>query len=124
MDRKKKLAIIGSGISGLSAAYFLKDKYDITVYEKNAVFGGHSRTISILDNKKLKVYVDTGFIVLNDRTYPLLNKLLKDLEVDIEDTEMSFAVSADDGQLEWAGSSFDTLFAQRKNLFNIKMLKL
>jgi len=123
MDRKKKLAIIGSGISGLSAAYFLKDKYDITVYEKNAVFGGHSRTISILDNKKLKVYVDTGFIVLNDRTYPLLNKLLKDLEVDIEDTEMSFAVSADDGQLEWAGSSFDTLFAQRKNLFNIKMLR-
>ena len=123
MDRKKKLAIIGSGISGLSAAYFLKDKYNITVYEKNAVFGGHSRTIPIVDNKKLKVYVDTGFIVLNDRTYPLLNKLLKDLEVDIEDTEMSFAVSANDGQLEWAGSSLDTLFAQRKNFLNIKMLR-
>ncbi len=123
MNQKKKLAIIGSGISGLSAAYFLKDKYNITVYEKNAVFGGHSRTIPILDKKKLKVYVDTGFIVLNDRTYPLLNKLLKDLEVDIEDTEMSFAVSANDGQLEWAGSSLDTLFAQRKNFFNIKMLR-
>ena len=123
MDRKKKLAIIGSGISGLSAAYFLKDNYDVTVYEKNAVFGGHSRTISIVDNKKSKVDVDTGFIVLNNRTYPLLNKLLKDLEVDIEDTEMSFAISANDGQLEWAGSSLNTLFAQRKNLFNISMLR-
>ena len=123
MNRKKKLAIIGSGISGLSAAYFLKDNYDVTVYEKNAIFGGHSRTISIVDNKKSKVDVDTGFIVLNNRTYPLLNKLLKDLEVDIEDTEMSFAISANDGQLEWAGSSLNTLFAQRKNLFNTNMLR-
>ena len=123
MDRKKNLAIIGSGVSGLSAAYFLKDNYNITVYEKNAVFGGHSRTISVLTNNKAKVDVDTGFIVLNDRTYPLLNKLLKDLEVQIEDTEMSFAISANDGQLEWAGSSLNTLFAQRKNLFNISMLR-
>jgi predicted NAD/FAD-binding protein len=123
MGKKKSIAIIGSGISGLSSAYFLRDKYDLTVYEKNAVLGGHSRTISILTKNQKKLEVDTGFIVLNDRTYPLLNKLLKDIKIEIKDTEMSFSISTNNGQLEWAGSSLNTLFAQRKNLFNLSMLR-
>ena len=119
----KKIAVIGSGIAGLSSAYFLKDTCDVTVYEKNSVFGGHSRTISITTKNNKIIDVDTGFIVLNDRTYPLLNQMLKDLKVKIKNTEMSFAISSNDGELEWAGTSFDALFAQRKNLLNIGMLR-
>jgi predicted NAD/FAD-binding protein len=120
MNPKKKIAIIGSGISGLSAAYFLKDRYDVTIYEKNDRLGGHSRTIKILDNQ---ISVDTGFIVLNDRNYPNLNVLFSEIGIDIVKTEMSFAMSVNNGELEWSGDSLDTLFAQRKNLFNFKMLK-
>ncbi len=120
MAAEKRIAIIGSGISGLSAAYFLKDKYDITLYEKDNRLGGHSRTISI-NNKKINV--DTGFIVLNDRTYPNLNNLFKELDIELTKTEMSFSISAQGGELEWSGTSLDSLFAQRKNIFNLKMLK-
>lgn len=118
----KKIAIIGSGISGLSAAYFLKDNHDITLFEKNERLGGHSRTISISKNNQT-IEVDTGFIVLNDRTYPNLMKLFADLDIDLVATEMSFAISANKGMLEWSGTSIDSLFAQRKNLFNVAMLK-
>jgi len=120
---RKKIAVIGSGISGLSAAYFLKDSCEVTVYEKNDVFGGHSRTISVNATNGRSLEVDTGFIVLNNRTYPKLNQLLKDINIEIQDTEMSFSISADNGHLEWAGASLGTLFAQRKNLFNFQMLR-
>ena len=72
---RKKIAIIGSGISGLSSAYYLKDKYETTLFEKDSRLGGHSRTIKINND----IDVDTGFIVLNDRTYPCLKKLFDDL---------------------------------------------
>ena len=68
---KRKIAIIGSGISGISAAYYLKEKYDVTLFEKNNYFGGHSNTVNINYNNH-KIAVDTGFIVFNDRTYPNL----------------------------------------------------
>ena len=119
MVYRKKIAIIGSGISGLSSAYYLKDKYDITIFEKDDRLGGHSRTIKINDN----IDVDTGFIVLNDRTYPCLEKLFSELKIELSKTEMSFAISVNNGQLEWAGTSLDTLFSQRKNIFNLPMLK-
>jgi predicted NAD/FAD-binding protein len=115
----KKIAIIGSGISGLSAAYFLKNHHQVTLFEKEPRLGGHSRTITLNDGTK----VDTGFIVFNDRTYPELNALFRELSVEIEKTEMSFAVCADDGKLEWSGKSLDTLFAQRKNIFSLSMIK-
>ena len=119
MTSRKKIAIIGSGISGLSAAYYLKDKYQITLHEIESRLGGHSRTIRINDH----IDVDTGFIVLNDRTYPYLNKLFTELGIDLDKTEMSFAISVNEGELEWAGTSIDSLFAQRKNIFNLEMLK-
>lgn len=123
MTKKKKIAVIGSGIAGLSVAYFLKDSCEVAVYEKNKVFGGHSRTIAITTGDGKTLEVDTGFIVLNDRTYPKLNQLLQDIGIEIKDTEMSFAISVDDGALEWAGTSLDALFAQRKNLLNLQMLR-
>jgi len=121
---RKKLAIIGSGISGLSAAYALKDQYDVTLYEKNHRFGGHSRTIEIHPvGLSAPITVDTGFIVLNDRTYPHLNQLFDELGVERVPTEMTFSVCTFPSGLEWAGTSLNTLFAQRKNLFNWPMLK-
>ena len=123
MENKKKIAVIGSGISGLSAAYFLKDQYEITLYEKSSRLGGHSRTITISDQNIGKIEVDTGFIVLNDRTYPNLNNLLQNLNIELVKTEMSFAISANGGDLEWASTSIDSLFAQRKNIFNLPMLR-
>ena len=123
MPLKKNIAIIGSGISGLSTAYFLKDRHHITIYEKNSTLGGHSRTISIKNKDNQEIKVDTGFIVLNDKTYPNLNKLFKELKVEIDKTEMSFSISDKDSLLEWSSQSLNTIFAQRKNLFNISMLK-
>jgi predicted NAD/FAD-binding protein len=119
---KPKTAIIGSGIAGLSAAYFLKDHHDVTIYEKADRLGGHSRTIQI-QNGPEQVLVDTGFIVLNDRTYPYLNKFFSELGVAIEPTEMSFSVSSIKSGLEWAGNSLGTLFAQKKNLLNFSMIR-
>jgi predicted NAD/FAD-binding protein len=112
----KKIAIIGSGISGLSAAYFLKDTHQVTIYEKNPQLGGHSRTIEVENTK-----VDTGFIVFNDRNYPNLMKLFQDLGLEIAKTQMSFSVAT--SKLEYAGNSICSIFAQKKNLFNYVMLR-
>lgn len=119
MKNKKRIAIIGSGISGLSAAYFLSNQHDITLYEKENRLGGHSRTISINSS----IQVDTGFIVLNDRTYPNLNNLFINLGVELIKTEMSFAISANNGDLEWSSTSINSLFAQRKNILSPSMLR-
>lgn len=121
MKKRKKIAIIGSGISGLSCAYSLKDIYDIVIYEKDERIGGHSRTITI-NTEDDEIQVDTGFIVLNDKTYPNLNKLFQDLKIELVKTEMTFAISANNGELEWSGTSIDSMFAQRKNIFNMPML--
>jgi len=123
MSNKKRIAIIGSGISGLSAAYFLKDQHEITLYEKDNRLGGHSRTINIPGLSSEEIELDTGFIVLNDRTYPNLNKLFQDLKIDLVKTEMSFSISANNGDLEWSGTSLNSLFGQRKNIFNLPMIK-
>ena len=123
MPVRKNIAIIGSGISGLSAAYFLRNKHNITIFEKDKRLGGHSRTITILNQQNQEISLDTGFIVLNDRNYPNLNKFFEHLKIDITKTEMTFSVSANDGQLEWSGTSIDSFFAQRKNLLNLPMLK-
>ena len=104
MPVRKNIAIIGSGISGLSAAYFLRNKHNITIFEKDKRLGGHSRTITILNQQNQEISVDTGFIVLNDRNYPNLNKFFEHLKIDITKTEMTFSVSANDGQLEWSGT--------------------
>lgn len=119
----KKLAIIGTGIAGMSAAYFLKDDYDITVFEKNDYIGGHTNTIDVYDGEKT-CPMDTGFMVFNEKTYPNLLKLFRKLDVPYKDTDMSFSVRNDLIDLEFNGSSLSGLFAQKKNIFNLNFLKM
>lgn len=107
-----KIAIIGTGISGLSSAYALNATHDITVYERNAYIGGHSRTIDIQIDEKI-VPVDTGFIVYNERNYPLLVKLFKQLSVPVIKSDMSFGVSVAAGRLEYGSKN---MLAQLSNL--------
>jgi len=119
----KKLAIIGTGIAGMSAAYFLKEDYQITIFEKNDYVGGHTNTIEVHDGEKL-CPLDTGFMVFNDRTYPNLLKLFKELDVPCRNTDMSFSVRNDEIDLEFNGSSLLGLFSQKKNFFNLDFLKM
>ena len=117
MNKNPSIAIIGSGISGLSAAYFLADKYRIKLYEKNDYLGGHSNTVTV-DYDDKKIPVDTGFIVFNHQTYPNLKSFLELLLVDCSKSNMSFAAKIDDGLIEYAGTNLATVFAQLKNLLN------
>lgn len=112
-----KIAIIGSGISGNTAAYCLSQYHDITLYEAGDHVGGHTHTHDI-DWKGSSYAIDTGFIVCNDRTYPNFLNLLDQLDVEKQPTEMSFSVMNQDTGLEYNGHSLDTLFAQRSNIVN------
>ncbi len=107
-----KIAIIGSGIAGLSAAYSLMDKHEVTVFETNSRAGGHSRTINIDVNGKNES-IDTGFIVFNDRNYPILRRFFSHLNIPYEKSDMSFGVSAQNGQIEYSSSN---VFAQPRNI--------
>ncbi len=112
-----KIAIIGTGISGLSCGYYLHQKHNITVYEANDYIGGHTATVDIeLEGKTYPV--DTGFIVYNDRTYPNFIQLMKELGVETTPTEMSFSVRNDANGLEYNGHTVMTLFAQKRNWLN------
>ena len=117
----QKIAIIGSGISGLSISYLLNPEYDITIFEKNSKIGGHANTANINYNGE-KIAVDTGFIVYNFRTYFHLKKLFEYLKVDIVDSDMSFGIKDYNSNLEYSGTSISGLFAQRKNIFNYRYL--
>ena len=117
------IAIIGAGISGLGAAYLLSKKHEVTIFESASRIGGHTATKEIsYENKTYEI--DTGFIVFNDWTYPNFIKLLNELKVDSQDTEMSFSVKSDITGLEYAGSNLNTLFAQRKNIFSVKYITM
>jgi uncharacterized protein len=114
--QRKRIAIVGTGISGMSAAWLLNSRHDVTVYERNGRPGGHSNTVTV-DTPEGGIPVDTGFIVYNQKTYPNLTALFAHLGVPTQSSEMSFAVSLADGELEYSGSSFGGLFAQRSNVF-------
>ena len=127
----KKIAIVGSGISGLAVAHSLKGQADITLFEAGAYFGGHSNTVDItLPTAQGMVThgVDTGFLVFNERTYPNLIGLFAELGVETALSDMSFSVQAPkvwgEEALEWSGSNLDTVFAQRGNLLRPKFLKM
>jgi predicted NAD/FAD-binding protein len=109
-----KIAIVGTGISGLSAAWLLRRHAEVTVYEQNAYAGGHSHTFQVPGGPA----VDTGFIVFNERNYPHLTALFRHLDVASQESEMSFSASIGGGRVEYAGDNLDTLFAQRWNLFD------
>ena len=116
-----KIAVIGSGISGLSSAYFLSKKFKVDLYEKADHFGGHSFTYDIKEGDKI-IPVDLGFIVFNEATYPNLVKFFKDLNVPYEKSDMSFSVSIKNTYIEYSGSGLSGIFANRINLFNFKFL--
>lgn len=118
-----KVAIIGSGISGLTTAYLLNKKHDITLFEKDSRLGGHTATMDFSINGQ-DYSVDTGFIVFNDRTYPNFIKLLGLLGVDYNATSMGFSVSCPQTGLEYAGNNLNTLFAQRKRLFDLSFWRM
>jgi uncharacterized protein len=110
-----QIAIIGAGISGLTAAYRLSTAHDVTLFEANDYLGGHTNTVDV-DVDGERHAIDTGFIVFNDRTYPNFIALLDELDVQSRPTSMSFSVRCDASNLEYNGSSLNGLFAQRRNL--------
>lgn len=112
-----KLAVIGSGIAGNSAALALARRHDVTLYERRDRPGGHSATVD-LDYDGVHIPVDTGFIVYNTNNYPLLTKLFEHLGIQTTSTTMSFSVSLDQGRFEWCGDTIRTIFAQKSNLFS------
>ncbi|HYW56953.1 MAG TPA: FAD-dependent oxidoreductase [Polaromonas sp.] len=129
--RRPKVAVVGSGISGLAVAHALKGRADITLFEAGSYFGGHTHTVDITlpTAQGPRTHgVDTGFLVFNERTYPHLIKLFAELDVKTVPTDMSFSVKVPRAQggtaLEWSGSSLNTVFAQRRNLLNWKFLRM
>ena len=120
---KLKIAIIGSGISGLTCAHILDKKHKVTIYEKNDYFGGHTHTHTFHENKR-KLNIDSGFIVYNENTYPNFIKLLKNLNVESQKTSMGFSVKDSKKDFEYAGNSFNSIFAKRTNFLNFKFLNM
>ena len=118
-----KIAVIGSGISGLSAAYYLSKKHKVDLFEKEDHFGGHSYTLDILINEK-KISVDIGFIVFNHQTYPNLINFFLENEVNIEKSDMSFSVSVQGTSFEYCGKGLKGMFSNKSNLFNVSFLKM
>ena len=112
----QNVAIIGAGISGLTAAYYLSPQHRLTVFESAGCIGGHTATIDVVMDGR-EYAIDTGFIVYNDWTYPNFIDLLDTLGVTTQPTEMSFSVRCDESGLEYGGSNINTLFAQRRNFF-------
>jgi predicted NAD/FAD-binding protein len=110
-----KIAVVGAGISGLASAWLLDQHHEVTLFEAGDYLGGHTHTVEV-KLQDTHFPVDTGFLVFNHRTYPHLTALFRELEVDTVASDMSFAVSMVDPDLEWAGSNLATLFAQKRNL--------
>ena len=119
-----KIAVIGSGISGLSSAYYLSKKHKVDLFEKQDRFGGHSYTLDIKINEKEKVSVDAGFMVFNKITYPNLINFFKENEIEIEKSDMSFSVSVKDTNIEYCGKGLNGIFSNRRNLLNLKFVKM
>ncbi|MFC6855850.1 NAD(P)/FAD-dependent oxidoreductase [Marivibrio halodurans] len=116
-QRMKRIAVVGGGIAGLSAAWLLNRRHDVALFERNGYIGGHSNTLDAPDGRGGTIPVDTGFIVYNERTYPNLIGLFDHLGVARIETDMSFAVTLDGGRLEYGGGTLASLFAQKRNLF-------
>ena len=127
----KRVAVVGSGISGLAVAHALSGEAQVTLFEAGAHFGGHTHTVDITlpgaDGRPVTHGVDTGFLVFNHRTYPNLVRLFDELKVDTAASDMSFSVQvrdADSAGLEWSGCNLNTVFAQRRNLLRPRFLRM
>ncbi len=120
-----RLAIIGTGIAGLGCAHFLQRDFDLTLFEAADYIGGHTNTVTAREpGTGRTVPIDTGFMVFNHATYPLLTRLFRELGVATKKTDMSFSVRHGDSGLEFCGSSLNHLFAQRKNLFRPRFYRM
>lgn len=119
----ESIAIIGTGIAGMACGHYLHEKYDIKLFEKNNYVGGHTNTLTI-DEDGEDIRIDSGFIVYNEATYPNLTRLFKELNVETKPTSMSFSVQHVPSGLEFSGTGINGLFSQRKNIFNLKFIRL
>ena len=118
-----KIAIIGAGISGLTAAYYLRRHHQVSVFEVADKIGGHTATVDV-DYNGQQIAIDTGFIVFNDWTYPNFIELMDELGVDSQPTEMSFSVRCENTGIEYGGNNLNTMFAQRRNIFRPSFRKM
>ncbi len=118
-----RICVVGSGIAGLASAWLLSHHHSVTLVEKNSYFGGHTNTVEVEENGR-KIPVDTGFIVFNARNYPLLVRFLQRLGVCTRESDMSFSASIGPGQLEYAGDSLRTIFAQPRNALSPRFLQM
>lgn len=116
---RPRIAIIGTGIAGLGCAHFLHQAYDLTLFEQNDYVGGHTNTVTVREDAQ-ELPVDTGFMVFNHVTYPLLTRLFRELGVDTKPTDMSFSVRHDPTGFEYNGGSLEKVFGQRKNLVSVR----
>ncbi len=117
------IAIIGTGIAGMGCAHLLQHKYNIRLFEQNDYVGGHTNTIAVEENGK-RVYMDTGFMVFNYQTYPNLCRLFDEIKAPVKKTDMSFSVQHWPSGLEYCGTGINGLFAQRKNLFSPRYIRM
>lgn len=122
-DHPPTVAVIGGGISGLTAAYALRDHAHVTLFESNSYIGGHTHTVDI-EVDGTQVAVDTGFLVYNERTYPNLIRLFDELDVTTVESDMSFSVCLPELNIEWAGTNLNTVFAQRRNLLRPRFIRM
>ncbi|MEN9658045.1 MAG: hypothetical protein RL571_1510 [Pseudomonadota bacterium] len=118
---RQRIAIIGSGISGLASAYFLSRAHEVVLFEAGSYLGGHTNTVEVSLEGKTQA-LDTGFLVFNQATYPNLIALFAELDVATYASDMSFGVSLDGGKLEWAGTNLDTVFAQRQRILSPRFI--
>lgn len=120
---RQRIAVIGAGISGLAVAWLLQQRHEVRLFEKETVLGGHAHTVAVTDPQG-PIQIDTGFVVYNERNYPLLTRLFAALDVATQPTDMSFAYSLQPRGIEYAGTDLDTFFAQRRNLLRPRFLRM
>ena len=118
-----KIAVVGTGISGMSSAWLLAESHKVTVFEQNDYIGGHSNTVTAYHNGD-RIPVDTGFIVYNEQTYPNLTALFNNLNVQTIASEMSFSASLQNGDFEYSGTSLNGLVGQRRNIFRPRFWRM
>ena len=119
-----KIAVVGSGISGLSSAYYLSKKHKVDLFEKEDRFGGHSHTLDIHYSDKERVAVDIGFMVFNKQTYPNLINFFYENNIEIEKSDMSFSVTVKGTNIEYCGKGLAGIFSNKQNIFNPKFVKM
>ncbi len=119
-----RIAVVGSGISGISSAWLLSPAHEVDVYEAEDRLGGHSYTLDVTTTNDTTFPVDTGFMVFNRRTYPNLIRFFERLGMKANDADMSFSVQVPNEDIEWSGHNLNSVFAQRKNLVNPRFLRM